>query len=305
MNWFLIALINPVAHAFANHLDKYILSRFMKGGSAGSFILFMALFSVIALPVILILNPGVFSSITAFRALVLMINGGFLVAAILFYVYALNLDEASFVAPFFQLVPVFGFILGYMVLGEVLRSSEILGALFIIVGGVLLSLELTGGQKKLKTKLLLLMVGSSFFYALNGVVFKSIAVHQGFMDSLFWDMSGKFLFGVLLFLGVRSYRTQFLEVIRINRFSVIGLSLLTEVVSLIGEIALVFAVLLAPVALVQSVGGLQPLFVFLLGLVITLLFPGLGQESLQPKIIAQKIIGIGVITAGVYFLGII
>src|SRR6185503_10798773 len=112
MNWFLIALINPVAHAFANHLDKYILSRFLKGGSAGSFILFMSLFAVVALPVILILNPGVFSSITALRAIVLMINGGFLVAAILFYIYALNLDEASFVGPFFQLVPVFGFFLG-------------------------------------------------------------------------------------------------------------------------------------------------------------------------------------------------
>jgi drug/metabolite transporter (DMT)-like permease len=304
MNWFLIALINPVAHAFANHLDKYILSRYMKGGSVGALILFTTLLAIIILPVIVIVHPQVFDTISVFRAVILMLNGCLLSLAIIFYLYALHTDEASFVAPFFQLVPIFGIGLGYLILNEVLRQQELIGVILIVFGGILLSLELANGPLRFKKKLLLLMVGSSFFYAVNGVVFKSIAVHQGFLDSLFWDMTGKVLLGLALFALVKPYRHQFINLIKVNRFSIIGFSILTEIIGIIGEIALVLAVLFAPVALVQSVGGLQPLFVFLIGVVITLFLPRLGQESLQPKLLLQKIAGIVLMTAGVYALGI-
>src|SRR3989344_9601316 len=125
MNWFLIALINPVAHAFANHFDKYLISRFIKGGAVGTLILFSSLFAVVVLPVIIILNPSVFTTISASRAIILTINGGLLMLAVLFYLYALESDEASYVVPFFQLIPVFGFIVGYFMLGEVLYANQL------------------------------------------------------------------------------------------------------------------------------------------------------------------------------------
>ncbi len=302
MNWFFIALINPIAHAAVNHIDKYLISRYVKGGSVGTLILFSALFSVVALPVIYFIHPNVFSVIQPLQALVLMINGGLLVTAIILYLYALGLDEASYVAPFFQLVPVIGFILGFLLLGEGLHGNQIMAGMLIVCGGIILSLEFGEGKKKIKTKLILLMLGSSFFYALNAVVFKSIAVHQGFLDSLFWDMAGKFVFGLVLFFAVKSYRQQFIDLIKTNRYSIIGLNILNEVIALVGEIALVLAVLFAPVALVQSVAGLQPAFVFIIGVLVTLLFPKIAQESLQRKMLLQKIGGILVITIGVYLL---
>ncbi len=306
MNWFLIALINPVAHAFANHLDKYILSRFMKGGSVGALILFSTIFAVIALPIIFFIHPQVFASITWQRALILMINGSLLSVAIICYLYALFSEEASFVAPFFQLVPLFGLGLGYLILGESLQRQELFGVLMIIIGGILLSLEYSGaGPIRFKRKLVLLMTGSSLCYAVNGVIFKSIAIHQGFLDSLFWDMTGKVGLGIILFVVVSSYRQQFLNLIKVNRLAIISLSFLTEVFGQIGEVALVLAVLLAPVALVQSVGGLQPLFVFVIGILLTLFAPKFGRESLTRSRMAQKVVGIGLMSAGVYALGVI
>lgn len=304
MNWFLIALINPIAHAFANHLDKYLISRFIKGGSVGALILFMTLFAVIALPVIYIVHPDVFATITLFRALVLTINGCLSALAVMFYFYAMNEDEASFVAPFFQLVPVFGFILGYFILKETLQTGQLFGAGLIILGSILLSLELSGAKPKLKKKLVILMLGSSFFYAINAVIFKLIAAEQGFLDSLFWDMTGKVVLGIVLFFGVASYREQFINLIKVNRFAIIGLSMLNEVIALTGEISLIFAVLFAPVALVQSVSGLQPAFVFIIGILLTLLLPRFGEESLVKKVLIQKMIGIAIITVGVYALGV-
>lgn len=302
MNWFLIALITPVVHAFVNHFDKFLLSKYMKGGTVGALIMFSSLFAVVALPIIWIINPSVLSSVSLSQGLILMGNGVFLTMAILLYLYAMDLDEASYVAPFFQLIPVFGLFFGYTILGETLTTNQLIAGGFILLGSLLLSIELAGKDSKIKTKLVLLMIGSSLFYAANAVIFKSVAASQGFLDSLFWDFLGKFLFGVILFFVVRSYREQFIYLLRVSGAKIVGLNIVNEILGLIGEMALVFAVLFAPVALVQSVSGLQPAFVLIFGVLITVFIPQFGKESLQKKHLIQKIIGIVVITVGVYLL---
>ena len=168
MNWFLIALINPLAHSVANHFDKYLLSKHIKGGTVGSLIVFTSLFSFFALPVIFIFNSNVLSSVGWSDAIVLIINGSFVSIAVALYLYALDLDEASYVAPFFQFYPIFGFILSYLFLGEVLVVNQFIGALFIILGSIILSIEFTKVEQKFKKKLILYMIGSSFFYAKIG-----------------------------------------------------------------------------------------------------------------------------------------
>ena len=302
MNWFLIALINPVVHAFVNHFDKYLISKYLKNGSVGSLILFSALFAVVALPIIFVFKPDVIYSVGFRDAVILMINGAVLVGAIICYLYALEDDEASYVAPFFQLIPVFGFIFGYLLLGEVLTGRQVFAGVLILLGSLFLSLELSGHGTKIKSRLVLLMLGSSLLYAINAVVFKSVAVNAGFVDSVFWDMAGKFVFGVILFFVIKSYREQFLKLIRDNGTFVLGLNIVNEIMGLVGEFALVLAVLYAPVALVQSVGGLQPAFVLIIGIILTKFFPHFGEEKLERKFLIQKIAGIIIITTGVYLL---
>lgn len=302
MNWFAIALLNPILHAFINHFDKYLLSKYVKGGTVGALILFSALFAVAALPIIYLINPGVLRGIGLSQILILMINGAFLTIAILFYLYALDSDEASYVAPFFQLIPVFGFIIGWVVLREVLTKNQFFGGLLIVLGSIFLSFNFNTTGRRFKHKLVLLMLGSSFFYAINAVIFKYVAIDAGFVNSLFWDMLGKFIFGMLLFFLVKKYRDQFLHLIKANGKAVIGLNIINEVMGLVGEFALVLAVLYAPVALVQSVGGLQPLFVLIFGFLFTVFIPKFGTESLMKKNVLQKLLAVVIMLLGVYLI---
>lgn len=305
MNWFLIALITPLAHAAVNHIDKHLVSRYLKGGQVGSLVLFSALFAVVALPFIGWFNPQVFS-VGAKDVALLMINGALLVLAYICYFYALERDEASFVAPMFQMVPVVGFILGYLFLGEVITGEEFGASLLIILGAVILSLELgVYGGIKIKKVVLWLMFGSSVLYAVNAVLFKFVAENQqAFWPSLFWDFAGKVVFGLVIFVTIKSYREQFLVVLRENKTSILALNGLNEVLALIGEGSLVFAVLLAPVALVQVVSGFQPVFVFIYGVILTLFFPNFSTESMTKKHLVQKVLGIAIILLGSILLNL-
>lgn len=296
MNWFIIALITPITHAASNHIDKYFISKYFRNGRVGSLVLFSSLFAVIGLPFILLIDRHVFL-INAHDAALLMFNGFLLVMAYICYFYALEKDEASLVAPLFQLIPIFGFILGYFFLGETLTRLQFIGSLIVILGAVIISLDLD--TLKVKKAVIVLMAASSLLYAINAVLFKFVTADlQRFWPSLFWDFAGKVLFGILIFLFIKSYRRQFLHVLKTNGTWVLSLNVFNEMLAVVGEAALVFAVILAPVALAQVVSGFQPAFVFLFGILLTLFLPKFGQESLIKKHLAQKIFAIGIIIVG-------
>ena len=304
MNWLLIALINPIAHAIANHLDKYIISRWFKESPVGVFIIFSSLFAIVVLPVLLIYNPHLITAISISKSLILVVNGVLLAGAIMFYLYALETEEASFVIPFFQLIPIFGLFIGYFILGEKLTSQQLWAVLLIVFGSLLLSLEFQTGHTRIKYRLILLMLGSSFLYALNSVLFKHFTLNHGFSSSLFWNMVGMVVFGIIILIVKQNYRHEFIHLLKTHHYKIISLNVITEILSLAGEVALLFAVLFAPVALVQSIGGLQPLFVFIIGIIITVFFPRFGKESLLYHHLTQKILSIIVILSGLYILEI-
>jgi drug/metabolite transporter (DMT)-like permease len=303
MSWFFIALITPILHAVANHIDKHLISKYFKAGAVGSLVIFSSLFALIALPIIYFINPTIVG-LGMPTTLYLIINGVLSLSYVIFYLYALEIDEASVVAPFFQMIPVFGFILGYFILGETLVTHQLYACAAIILGGLLLSLNLQGGIRNItiKKKLLLLMFSSSFLYALNNVIFKFFAIDTGFSTSLFWNMVGQVLLGIILLVFVASYRKQFQTVIKDNTLAVLGLNFFNGLIILTGDIVFFFALLLAPVTLVFAVSGFQPFFVLIFGIILSLFFPNFGSESLERKVLIQKIIGIAFIVLGSIFL---
>jgi drug/metabolite transporter (DMT)-like permease len=301
MSWFFIALAGPILYSLANHTDKYLISKYVKGGAVGSLIIFSALFGIVALPLILLVQPDVLTTPGPHR-LVLVLNGMLIVFAILCYFYALHKDEASHVVPFYQTIPIFGFILGYLVLGETISTTQGLASLVVIVGALILSFEL-GDTIRFRKQVVILMLTASLLYSVNGVLFKLVALNDGFWTSMFWSIIGQVLLGIFFLVFIKSYRRQFVAMIRENRVAALGLNALSEIFFTVAEMLTAFATLLAPVVLVLLVNSFQPLFVFIFGVFLSLFLPHISQESLMHKHLLQKILGIGLIITGGYFIG--
>lgn len=303
MSWFYIALIGPILYAVSNHIDKYLLEKYFKGGEAGAVVLFSALFSIVALPIIYFIDPGVFS-LDAKTILALSLNGTINIICLILYFKALRDEDASTVVPFYQTIPIFGFILGYFILGETLNTDQVLACFLLVTGTIILSLDFSASTISIKGRVAMLMMISSFLFAVNGVVFKLIATEQGFWISAFWEFAGKVFIGILLFVFISSYRKQFLQIMKINSMPVLSINSLNEFIFLLADGFSIFATLLAPIALVMSINGLQPVFVFVFGIVLTVFFPKIIKESMTKNDLAQKILAIGLITIGTVMLGI-
>jgi len=306
MSWFFVALIAPALFAVCNHIDKYLVEKYLskdefKKENVGSLILFSTLFALIVLPIIALVEPAVFK-VDLLSAGVMILNGLIISGAIILYLHALEKDEASIVVPFFQLIPIFGYGLAVLILNEYLSPSQIVSSLIIIGAAMILSFDLTGERVRLRGRVVLFMGLSSVLYALTDVIFKKVAVVDGFWLSAFWQYAGMLLAGLIIFTTVKTYRQDFLSVFKRSKKPVIFLNFFGEILYLIGDLILRFSFLLAPIALVMVANVFQPFFVFIYGIILTIFFPRISTEKLSRRHLAQKILAITIMVIGAYFL---
>ncbi|WKZ30167.1 MAG: EamA family transporter [Candidatus Dojkabacteria bacterium] len=297
MNWFLISLLPPALWSITNHIDKYLLSKYFKGGGVGALMIFSSLIGAFLLPIIYIIHPAVFESITISH-LIIVVNGFLYVLAILPYLYVLQKDEATIAVPLFQLIPVYSFILGFLILGETLSVAQLIGGFIIVTASVFIALDITNIKKiKFKLNVFLLMALSSLLFSLNFIFFKLFAVEANFFVTSFWEYVG-FVLCALCLLLVKKYRQEFLDVLKTNSKVVLATNGINEVINILAKVSFNIASLLVPVTLVWIVNGSQPIFVFIYGVIITLFFPKLGKENISKPALIQKVIGILVIFVG-------
>ena len=298
MTWLLIALLPPALWSITNHIDKYLLSKYFKEGSVGALMVFSSLIGVILLPIIYFIHPAVITSFN-WSYLLISINGLFYLSAVLPYFYALQKDETSITVPLFQMIPVYSFVLGYLFLGEKLTIMQIIGGLIILLGALFISLEIeTIKHFKLKKDVFLLMTLSSLLYSINFILFKFFAIDYNFYITSFWEYVGFAFFAIILILFIKKYRNEFFKVIKVNSIKVVSVNGINEIINIIAKIAFNFASLIVPVTLVWIVNGSQPFFVFIFGIILTLLFPKFAKEDLSKKVLLQKIIAIFVMFVG-------
>jgi uncharacterized membrane protein len=298
--WLLLAFCGPVCWAVSTHIDKYLVDRYFHDSDTAVLMLFTAFLGVALLPLIWWIEPALLKpSLTAIA--VMTASGVLYMGAILFYLRAIQSEEASVVAPLFQASTLFTFLLGYLFLRERLGLAQLLGVGLIICGALSLSFRRGPKARKFKSSLIALMLGATFVMSLSTVLFKFFAIRDDFWTTTFWTFVGEGLFGVLLLL-VPGYRRQFADMFRQNPGAVIGVNAANEVINLGGGLSVRYASLLAPVALVSAISSTTTFFVFFFGILLTLFFPKFGREDLSAGNLVRKGVGALLITGGVVLI---
>jgi uncharacterized membrane protein len=302
MSWIALALIGPLLWSIGNHIDKFLIEKYFKNKTIGSLLIFSSLIGLFIAPVIYILKPDVLNIGLEYIFLILVASIMFVIF-VWSYLKAMEDEEASIAVPFFQLIPVFAYILGYFFLGEIITNVQVLAMFLIIVSASILSFEIDEENKfKLRKKTVFFMTLSSLASAVDSVIFKYVILEEDFWISSFWSFTWIGIIGLTLLLLFKTYRKDFFYSIRNNSKPIIGLNIVNETLSTIANVATAFATLLAPVALVLSVNAYQPVFVFIIGIFLTVFFPEIATEKIKLKHILQKVLVIGVMLVGTYLL---
>jgi uncharacterized membrane protein len=302
---FTLGIVATFFWSLVNVIDKYLVEKFCKGGSIGSLLILSSFFPVLLVPLSLFLSehPTDFLYFSLPQIAILIFSGCLTTIWMYFYFSALHDDDVSVVAPLFQLTPVFALILGIFALHEIPTTLQLSCAGLILIGSLILSYEQATGT--IKFKLVAYLAIASLIIATMNVIFKYVALDESFWSSILWHSIGTTLAGTTLYVTSREYRDSFKMFVKENLGFGITLNGLNETFVLIGDTIFAYALLLAPVALIQSTQAYQPIFVLLIGIGVAKFKPEwLGEESTDSRIMLQKVVGIVFVVLGsalIYF----
>jgi drug/metabolite transporter (DMT)-like permease len=306
MTWFLIALGAPFLWAVVNIADNFMVSKFSqkeKERSSGGLVLFSSLIGIFIALGIFIFTPNIFGIIFLDK-LLLIIAGGLSVVWIILYLYAIEIEDISVIVPWFLTVPIFGYFLGYIFLGETLTLHQILGSIIVFLGLILISIDFFEKKEKrgVKKQIIIYMLSASFIVAISGIIFKYVTIEGNFWVSSFWEYIGLGGVGLILYMFVPKYRNEFMNMNRMGGRKIFLINIVSELITIFGNLLTNFALLLAPVAMVYLVGSFQPAIVLLLIIIGTKFFPHIIKENISHKILIQKIVAITIMVIGSVFL---
>lgn len=168
----------------------------------------------------------------------------------------------------------------------------------IVAGTLSVSLRLDGGARVFKLRLALLMLACGLAAALSGLIFKIFAIEVEFWTTTFWMFVGEAIFGIAL-LCFGAYRKQLATMLRKNAAALLTINGSNELVNLGGTLGNRYALMLAPLSLVQAIGSTTTLFVFAFGVGLSIFFPGVGRETLSLREMLQKGVAALFVAAGV------
>lgn len=300
----LLAMVSPFLYAACNHLDNILLSKYFQEGGVGTLMLFSAFLSILALPLLWLLDPSVFA-VTMEHKFVLFGVGIINTILLWAYLQAIFGDDPTDVIIYYQIVPVIGLVLGYVVIGETITLIEIFGMTLVIVGALALTFSKNAaGDYQFRGRTLGYMLVASFCWALESTIFKVVALEENPVRSFFWEHVALVVIGVGIFALVPHYRKSFVAALRLNSVPIIGLNLVNEGSYMLANFIAALVVVMAPVSLTLLVSNsFQPVFVLLIGLGLMKFLPGLEVDHVDTSNMRQKVLAIVLTGVGVLMIG--
>jgi drug/metabolite transporter (DMT)-like permease len=304
MNWILIAISSYFLTACAVILDKFMLSD-RKVSHPAVYAFYSGVLSFFTL---LIFAPFGFHWVSFLQAMENLLGGALFLFGILFIFYALKKTEASRVTPMIgAIIPTILFFAGIIFLGENLGFKNIIGVIFLVGGGFFISFNFS---KKSEIKFFSEFghaVLAGIFLSLAYVVFKKLYEADNFINVFIWTRMGVFL-GALALLLASNFRKRIWESLKNfkkkekENSETGALFIFNKILGGAGSFLFNYAISLGSVTIVNSLMATEYVFVFIIGLVLSVWFSRIFQEKRDWRIIFQKIIAIVVIGAGLAIL---
>lgn len=201
----------------------------------------------VKMPTIQVVSMAFLSAYTFFIALVSMYD-------------ALRRTDAASAMPIIGSVSALStFGLGYLFLDTKLHSSFILGVIMLAIGTLLVARTMP------RSNVLFQVFHSGLFFALHYITMKGLFIETSFDDGFFWSRIGFVLFTLSLLLVPAYYEKIREQTVQTTRKAG-EIVLLNKVLAGAAAFIMLKATDLGEVSVVQALGGLQYVFIILIGL---------------------------------------
>lgn len=298
MDWLIFALAGTAFFSAAGVLDKLLLSSYARDSKA-YIVCQVIVQQLFTLPILMKIGIDFVYP----ESVIAMAVGALQFLPSIFFMRAVQMEEASRVAAMEYFYPVFVFLGAFLFLGESLAPRNCAGGFLLLAGVLLISFRLKGARSSAASALspaIKPFISYWIFTAIYYLVLKCLLTSVDEWHLYVWTSLGTLVTALpmLMNTSVRGEVTGFFR----NGMPAISVLLYEETFMFLGMIFSLFAYGLGSVALVSSIGALQPILTMLLVLVLGLFLPGAIKEEVDRNSLVQKSLSFAAVVAGIYLI---
>ena len=295
--WLLVSVLAYLFFSLSYLGDKLILAGAPKPNSYTFYVGFISVFVIVIIPFIKfgLPNEKVFFWIVA-EALVYILGLYAMFSALE------KFDVSRVMTTIGAIQPILIFALTWIIWGpQAMSTAVILAFVLLLMGSYLISFK---KNSKANGEYLIVTLLAAALFSLDYVFSKIVFLNQPFLQGFIWMRIFVFLFA-LLFLVSKNNRKEIFKKQNILNKKTGAIFIGTHTSGGIANILQGFAISLAPIVflpIVNSLRGIQYVFLFLMTLFLSVFFPKILKEDLSKKIIIQKVVSIILIGIGLAIL---
>lgn len=289
MLWVIFSILAALCWAIVNTVDKYIITKWVKTPIVP--LVVMGFIDIIVAVLIFALKG--FSELSYFYILLTLLAGGIYVGASFVYFKAIKKDEISRLVPLYQLEPLFVLLLATIFLGEFFIPLKYLGIFLLVAGSFLISYRPSKGIKFGRS--IKFMIFAVFIFAVNAVFIKYLLNFADYWTIFSYARIGSFLALVpVIYFSIPELK----ETVRKHGKKTLAIMSANSVLNVLGVFFITIAASLGFITLVRALTSLQPFFVLLFAIILSIFFPKILKEDINKKTIVLKVIAIILLIAG-------
>jgi drug/metabolite transporter (DMT)-like permease len=296
-NWVFIAVAGYFLSAVSKILDKVLLARVVPQPIVYTF------YGGLLSGLVIVLFPFGFAFIPIKIFFIALCAGAFFVVSLFFLYRALKENDASRVVPLIVGIgPFITLALSVVVFGESFGGYLLYSFLFLVVGGVLLSIR-PAGYGRLQKQLLIDSCVASAAMSANIILTKAVFLQTSFINGVIWTRIGIFLTALML-LALPRLRMYLKKHHTIHQ-SGASLFLGNKIIGASGLFLVGYAIAKGSPAFVHAFGSFEYFFVFILGFFVTMYAPRLLKEDISPRALLFKIFGATLLVIALLLLSVV
>ena len=302
MNWLILVAATVILDSLRIFIDNYTSDTYFKSTGAVSQKLFYAYAYIAVAFLAIVFLWGELSNIPTVDIIILIISGIISSISGIFYYKVLEIDDSNNLAIFIQLAPILYLIYDWCT-GAKFVPLQLVAFVIILLAPFLVIFSSRKNARKTKIKAVIL----SFLYVLVAVIGNLFFVGVNSTDFNFglviaFIFLGKGLGNLIIIYSRPKLRRRYWAVFHKSHGKVLKPLILNSAIGFTKDFTYRASLVAAPTVALASVvsDSSEPIVVFLLGIVLTLIYPKFGREKLDRKnvlvhLVATIFVVIGII----------
>lgn len=305
MTWVVLVIFATVLDALRIFVDNYVSDVYFKKRLAFAQRLFYGYMGLAAAVIILLVIGFDFSSIDIGVIGLLVLAGLISATSTIPYIKVLEIDDSTNLGIFIQLAPVLYLILGWLFLGETFTASQLVALAIILAAPILIVLTARKRSRQTKVKAVAYALVYVFIAVVGNLVF--VVANEkspNFVTSIAFLTLGKAIGNIAIVWSRPKWHRRFYKVVKQSKYRVLMPMTANYLISLAKDFTYRGALVLAPTVAVASAASdsSEPIVIFFMGLLLTLIWPKFGREKLDRKTILTHLAATVLIVIGVVLL---